>query len=59
YKLHKKVRLFFLYFDKKNRLLSNKFLVRQIVMNVSKIVVVCGVLNVLNVDYVIKNFVVD
>ena len=35
----------YIYFDKKNRLLNNQFLVRQIAMNVSKIVFVCGVLN--------------
>ena len=43
----------------RDALINNKFLVRQIVMNVSQIAVVYGVSSVSNVDYVIKRFVVN
>ncbi|WP_118868064.1 hypothetical protein [Haemophilus haemolyticus] len=43
----------------RDALINNKFLVQQIVMNVSQIAVVFGVSSVLNVDYVIKRFVVN
>jgi len=43
----------------RDALINNKFLVRQIVMNVSQIAVVYGVSSVSDVDYVIKRFVVN